>query len=64
MAGFTTHSKKSVLGEGVMIYQGNTQIFLDKIEASMLAKQVQTSRVKYWKRFKLPVMKKDKTEVK
>ena len=64
MTGFTTHTKTSVLGEGIMIFQGKEQIFLDKVEASMLAKQVQISRVRYWKRFRLPIMKKDKTEVK
>ncbi len=60
MTGFTTHTKKSVLGEGVVIYQGKDRIFLDKIEACMLAKLIQTSRVKCWKRFRLPIMKEQK----
>lgn len=58
MAGFSTYTERSPNGEGVMVYKDDKRIFLDKVECGMLVSHIQQARKNYWRRFRLPVMKK------
>ena len=53
MTGYTVTRKP----DGIRIFQEGKEIFLDKVEAGMLAETVKEARRHYWKRFRLPVMK-------
>lgn len=42
--------------EGLIIYQDDKEIFLDKIECGRLKNSIDEARRKFWKRFRLAPM--------
>lgn len=56
MAGFSTCTKLSRYGEGMMIYKDGKELFLDKIECGMLSASIKQARKNSWDRYRLPKM--------